>query len=85
MANVLEEYLVKLGFYRRAIVSKVRRSVGEGRCDGRSACFRDAQVPAESPDWDTRRIHVGISAIVGMADKVAMADQSYRLLGLKHL
>jgi hypothetical protein len=84
--NIIEEFLVKLGF-----------EADEGSFRQFRSALKDAELAVERSVGGMTKSLLGLqgttlgafasisAGIVTMADKVAMADQSYRLLGLRFL
>jgi len=84
--NILEEYLVKLGFETsepefnkaRGMLAILEREV-TAHAGGMAKRLLEAQATVVGTFTSIS------AAILGMVDKVAMADQGYRLLGLRML
>ncbi len=83
-SNVLESYLVKLGFSVDG--AGVARFQGALRNTSRSVESMIGATAGKLLNWGTATtgVFIGLGAgIAGVIDKVAMADQSYRLFALR--
>ena len=83
MFNILQEYLVRLGFEDVKGFDKVKATLSAAEGVVGLSVFGMAKKMVEAQVAIGGALFGVSAAIVGMIDKVAMADQGYRLLGLR--
>jgi hypothetical protein len=84
MSNIIEEYLVSLGFSTdEPSFNKLKNVMSEAEKSVVDHSFGMARHVVEAQAAITGAFFSVSAAIVGVVDKVAMADQNYRLMGLR--